>query len=154
MRCLYLVRHGEARSKLEDPERALSEKGQRSAGKLAAWVAKAGIHVDEICHSGILRAEQTAEALSKSLPSAGEPKANSGLDPDDDVRPVAKSLAHDQRTVMLVGHLPFLGRLASQLVLGSPQPSIVDFAPATLVRLVEDEEGWIIDCVARPDLLG
>lgn len=151
---VYLVRHGEARSKLEDPQRGLSERGQHSVEQLASWLCRAGIVVDEIRHSGILRAEQTARILAGALPSAEPPQPDRGLDPDDDVRPAAESLARASRTIMLVGHLPFLDRLVSQLVLGSLEPSLVEFAPATLVRLVQDEEGWRIDCLVPADLLG
>ena len=51
-RRLYLVRHGEAKSKDEDPERGLNEAGVTGVTRMAAWAAAAGIQVQVIRHSG------------------------------------------------------------------------------------------------------
>lgn len=64
---LYLVRHGEAKPKDEDPERGLTDVGRADVSGMAAWAAAADIQVDEIRHSGKLRAQQTASALEKSF---------------------------------------------------------------------------------------
>lgn len=152
IRVLYLVRHGDAKSALEDPERGLSDRGVQSVQRLANWAAEAGLRVDEIRHSGKRRAEQTADILAEALRPTAPPRAQSGLAPNDDVRPVAQAMVGEPRNLMLVGHLPFLARLVGQLVLGSDGQIIVGFDPATLVRLVRDNEGWLIDCVRQPSL--
>jgi phosphohistidine phosphatase len=54
---LYLAQHGEARPEVEDPERSLTDRGEESVRKVAAWTARAGVRVDQIGHSGKRRAE-------------------------------------------------------------------------------------------------
>jgi phosphohistidine phosphatase len=151
MQVVYLVRHGAAKPKEEDPQRGLTTAGQEIVQQMANRAASVGIRVDQIRHSGKLRAEQTARMFATALQPGVEPQAMQGLNPNDDVRPVAEVLASETRTLMLVGHLPFLGRLVSQLVIGDPDQNIVAFAAAGLVRLSKSDEGWVIDCVVQPD---
>ena len=40
---------------------------------MATWAAGAGVHVDEIRHSGKLRAQQTAEIFAKHLADVPAP---------------------------------------------------------------------------------
>jgi phosphohistidine phosphatase len=149
---LYLVRHGEAKSKHEDPARSLSEQGRKAAERMARWAVTAGVAVDEIRHSGKLRAEQTAAVFAQHLqPRDPGPSAMSGLDPNDDVEPVADALEEEDRSVMLVGHLPFLGRLTAYLVTGDAAPAIVQFEAAAMVVLHRDDERWAVTCVIQPD---
>ena len=151
MQVVYLVRHGAAKPKEEDPQRGLTTAGQENVQNIANWAASAGVRVDQIRHSGKRRAEQTAQIFSAALRPGVEPQAMQGLNPNDDVRPVAEVLASETRTLMLVGHLPFLGRLVSQLVIGDPDQNIVAFAAAGLVQLSKSDAGWVIDCVVQPD---
>jgi phosphohistidine phosphatase len=111
---VYLVRHGEAVSADVDPSRPLTQAGWLAVERLAAWAAAADIRPGEILHSGKLRAEQTAEILADYLMPAKGATVRRGLGPDDDVRPIADSLAAADHRLMIVGHLPFLGRLVSQ----------------------------------------
>ena len=54
---------------------------------------------------------------------------------------------------MLVGHLPFLSRLAGLMVAGDPEQQVVRFRNAVVVGLVRVAEGWIIRCVVPPEVL-
>ena len=69
---LYLMQHGEARAKEEDPDRPLTDAGQATVERVAQRAAGLGLRVDAIYHSGILRARQTAEIVNRprSWPSA------------------------------------------------------------------------------------
>ena len=49
---VYLLRHGDAKPKDEDPERGLTDAGRTDVTRMAAWAAGAGIQVGEIRHSG------------------------------------------------------------------------------------------------------
>ena len=109
---LYVVRHGKAKPKDEDPERSLTQTGRDEVIKMAAWAASVGIRVDEIRHSGKTRARQTAELFAQRL-GMPSPQSTTGLGPNDDVGPLADSLRDENRCIMLVGHLPFLERLAA-----------------------------------------
>ena len=150
---VYLVRHGDAVSKEVDPSRPLTQAGRLAVERLAAWAATADIRPDEILHSGKLRAQQSAEILSDHLMPSKGTNVRHGLGPDDDIRPIAQSLAAADRTLMIVGHLPFLGRLVSQLVIGEPDRPIVQFEAAGLVGLQLQDGHWTIGCVVNPELL-
>ena len=57
---LYLVQHGEAKSKAEDPQQPLAEQGREDVAQVVAFAAGAGLQVRQIRHSGKRRAEETA----------------------------------------------------------------------------------------------
>lgn len=147
---LYLVRHGDAKSKMEDPARSLSDRGRREVERVAAWAAAAGVKVERIGHSGKRRAEETAAILATHL-RPEETQRLSGLDPNDDVEPVAELLEEDDRSTMLVGHLPFLSRLASKLITGDEDAEIVIFRPAALAELRLSYGRWVLTTVVQPE---
>jgi len=136
---LYLVQHGEAKTKDEDPERPLTEQGHERSRKMAERASHLGVSVAEVRHSGKLRARQTAEAFAGAL---GAPLLESeGLSPNDAVAPLAKELPQRDDNLMIVGHLPHLARLASRLVAGADEPHLVMFQNSGIVRLDRDIDG-------------
>ena len=150
-RRLYLVRHGEAKTKDEDPERGLTDAGRVDVNRMAVWAAAKGIHVDAIQHSGKQRAAQTAEIFAQQLKVQTE--AAPGLAPNDDVADIARAIERRQGNIMLVGHLPFLERLAALLTLGTADRSVVTLEAAALSELTGTDEGWQITCLMQPRFL-
>ena len=73
--------------------------------------------------------------------------------PKDDVHLAAEYLLGEERSVMLVGHLPHLGRLASLLLAGRPEPSVVRFQNDGIVCLAHEEDGWSLCWAMTPALL-
>jgi phosphohistidine phosphatase len=122
---LYLVQHGEAKPEAEDPERPLTERGEEAVRQMAAWAAQVGVRVVQIRHSGKRRAEQTAALLTERLSPAQGVIAVEGLKPIADPRPVVETLQSEHQPITLVGHLPFLSRLASLLVVENPEGGII-----------------------------
>ena len=51
---------------------------------------------------------------------------------------------------MLVGHLPFLDRLASQLLVGDPHPGVLNFQPGALVKLTGRGGGFSVSWMLSP----
>lgn len=154
---LLLVQHGEARPKEEDPARPLSDRGRRLVEQMAVFAARHGVKVDEIRHSGKLRARQTAAVLAEALEPPKGLREAPGLNPEDDVNDAAESLAHEHGRIMLVGHLPFLGRLAGLLLAGDPDAPVVQFRNAGIVHLVRDEDPeapWSLRWAVTPDFVG
>lgn len=151
---IYLVQHGEAKTKEEDPERSLTENGKNEVERVADWAAQAGLKVDKIRHSGKRRAEQTAELFAEKLSLEDKAVAVSGLAPLDDVKPVAEVLQQKTQSVMLVGHLPFLNRLASYLLISNPEQTVVKFRNGGLVGLIEESGNWSVALVVPPDVWG
>ena len=149
----YLVRHGEATSPAQDPRRPLTAWGAEEVRRLATWAAEAGVRVDQVRHSGKARAEETATLLGAKLRPPQGVIAVPGLMPMDDVRPVADGLRAEPGSVMLVGHLPFLGLLAGHLLAGAPDGDAVPFPPAGLACVARAGDGWRLRWVVRPDAL-
>ncbi|MFZ0257074.1 MAG: phosphohistidine phosphatase SixA [Gammaproteobacteria bacterium] len=151
---LFLVQHGEAVSKDIDPQRPLSKQGEHDVEKMAALLNRAGIDVERVLHSGKRRAQQTAEVLAKAVTASGVCDDISGMAPHDPVEAFAESIATFTRDTALVGHLPFMSRLASRLVIRDPERAIVAFQPGSIVCLEGDPSGtFTISWMLRPELL-
>lgn len=144
MRNLYLIQHGQAKSKEIDPDRSLTDRGRRETELIAEMTADLALTIDEIRHSGKTRAEQTAAIFAQALSLQNQVIAVSGLGPMDDVKPVAKALAAEEGSVMLVGHLPFMARLAGYLVDGDEDATPVTFHNSGIVCLTPQSDGWAV----------
>lgn len=147
----YLVRHGDAVSETLDAQRPLSRLGQEQVEQVARAAAARQARVSAIFHSGILRAEQTAEILAAHLGSARGVQQMSGLAPQDDPAIAKAELEDAPASVMLVGHLPHLGRLAGLLINGDAEQDAVEFTPATLVCVAHEDSRWWLKWVLNTD---
>jgi phosphohistidine phosphatase len=153
---LYLVRHGQALSKEVDPDRGLSAAGRQDVEKVAVFLKGKGIEVDAIWESGRKRASQTAEILATAVASRGGVLRQDGMAPNDPVTPIIEKFAsrQGQRDYMLVGHMPFLGILASRLVLGTDAREVAVFRPAAIVCLEKGAgDQWAVGWMVTPSLL-
>jgi len=139
---LYLIQHGQAKSKDVDPDRSLTDVGQQETRLMAEMAAKLDLDIVEIRHSGKTRAEQTANIFAGALALIGAVVAASGLGPTDAVQPVGDALTKAGQSVMLVGHLPFMDRLAGYLVNGDPEDSAVAFRNSGIVCLAYQDGEW------------
>jgi phosphohistidine phosphatase len=150
---IFLVQHGQAMTASEDPLRPLTPEGADSVRRIGAWARDAGVSVTHIRHSGKLRAEQTAQILAEHLKPSGGLISVSGLGANDDVVPVERIAANELTNSMLVGHLPFLSRLAGLLVTGNPEIQVVRFRNAGIVCLLNEKGSWSINWITTPELL-
>ena len=151
---LYLVQHGAAKSEAEDPHRGLSDEGRRDVVRMAHSLAPLRIGLDRIEYSEKLRACQTAEILAASLRPAEGTRQITGLAPHDDVEPTYVRLQHEEKNLMLVGHLPHLSHLTSRLLSFDRTRAVVRFQMAGVVRLDRDEAGqWEVRWVFPPELM-
>jgi phosphohistidine phosphatase len=107
--------------------------------------------VSAIFHSGILRAEQTAEIMARHLVPELGVRRITGLAPQDDPAIAKAELETSQAPVMFVGHLPHMSRLSSLLIHGELDSGVVEFAPATLVCVVYEDSRWQLAWVLSPD---
>jgi phosphohistidine phosphatase len=151
---LYLVQHGEAKSEDVDPQRSITDKGMRDVQKVAVFLKPLGLVVSEIRHSGKARAAQTAEILAHSFSVGRGVREKAGLAPLDPVEPTAKQLIGMSEDLMLVGHLPFMGHLASYLIAGDESLDSVAFQQGGVVCLESDvQSGWRVRWMVTPDIL-
>jgi phosphohistidine phosphatase len=153
---VYLVQHGESKPKEIDPERRLTESGARAVQKVADFLrTSGGFQVDAIWHSGKPRAQQTAELLRPATRADEEAvMLHDGLAPKDAVEPIQRELEQGNSNVMIVGHLPFLGRLAALLLTGNADKEVVAFQFGCVVCLNRDDAGrWKLEWMMVPKLL-
>jgi phosphohistidine phosphatase len=109
---LILWRHAEAEDGFPDAKRALTEKGQKQAGKMAQWL-KARLPEDAvILASPTTRTQQTASALTTDFSTVH------ALAPGADVQSVLDAAGWPRAggTVVIVGHQPTLGEVLAQLL--------------------------------------
>ena len=150
---LYLAQHGNAVSKEEDPERPLSDQGEQDVHSVASRLGDAGIQVTRVWHSGKPRAVQTAEILAKRIQSGRKNEFIKGLGPNDPVTEFATDADVWNEDTLVVGHLPFMSRLVSLLVVGDAEHELVRFSPGSLVCLERyDADHWVIAWMLRPEL--
>lgn len=114
---LYLLRHGEAEAySLNDKSRALTERGITHAQMAANWLAKVVDGPVSLWASPYLRTQQTAKPIAEAL--AVDIVNHECLTPDMTPQKVVDELIHEQGNIILVTHLPLVGRLASLLMEG------------------------------------
>jgi phosphohistidine phosphatase len=147
---VYLVRHGDAVAASENPKRPLSEAGRKAVEQIAGLARERQVAVSAIYHSGILRAQETAEILAQQLMPPAGVKAIGGLLPEDDPVAGKAELEAAADPVMLVGHLPYMGRLAALLVRGDMESPVIDFQPAAIVCCSRVATQWKIEWHLAP----
>lgn len=147
---LYLVRHGEAMSEQEDPERPLSNRGREEVDRVSRAAAKKGMSASKILHSDKLRAKQTAEILARNvIPTEGICEI-SGLGPDDNPVVTKAEIEASGGSLIVVGHLPHLNRLAMMLLNGSSSSQVIDFPTASVVCLSRAKKDWKVSWTIDP----
>ncbi|MCX6354986.1 MAG: phosphohistidine phosphatase SixA [Candidatus Aureabacteria bacterium] len=148
---LYLVQHGLAVPAEKDPERSLSEEGKADVRRMAAHLKAKKIKADFIWHSGKRRAVQTAEIMGSYITHLTVEERDD-VNPADPVAPFPDRIQELNRDLMLIGHLPFLQRLASLLLAGSDSLELISFTYSGVMCL-EYTEKWEIAWFLTPDLI-
>jgi phosphohistidine phosphatase len=125
---LILWRHAEAEDIAPDHTdagRRLTERGQKQAQRMAAWL-HAHLPADaRILASPAVRTQQTAAALAATGRTV---ETDERLFTDADVNDYFAAShwgsgdAHNNETIVLVGHQPTLGQLAAALMCGQTLP--------------------------------
>lgn len=150
---LYLVQHGQSLPKDIDPDQGLSEAGVAETERIAGVAKGYHVNVSQIMHSVKTRAGKTAEIFASALQPAEGAKEVQGLKPMDDVAAFAASLDPESNT-MLVGHLPFMERMAAYLVTGSIDNPVFKFQNSGIVCLDKDpaSDSWVIVWALMPNI--
>lgn len=154
---IILVRHGKASKDpayTHDADRPLTTRGETDITRIAAHLAHNDITVHQIRHSGLLRAQQTAEILGQHLNPPGGVIAVAGLNYTDPVEPLADELLLEPEPVMLVGHNPFMEQLTGLLLTGSAARTPVAFSTSSTVLLEYVEGGWSVRWALSPKIMG
>ena len=152
---MYLMQHGKPVPKEEDPDRPLSEQGRSDVERMSEFLGSSGVRVQEAFHSGKTRARQTAEIMVSQLNPGGSARERAGLSPLDDVKEIANQIKDADKDLLIAGHLPHLGKLASLLITGDEGVPVVSFQQGGVVCLGKDEEGrWSVAWMVVPEIVG
>lgn len=148
---LLLWRHAEAEEGDNDFERALTGRGEKQAKAMARWIHQHLPRHLRIVVSPAVRTRQTAEALELPFETARQigPEAL----PSDLI--AAAGWPATRGAVLLVGHQPGLGQLASLLLAGQESEwTIKKGALWWLSRRIRGGESQtVLRTVVSPDLL-
>jgi phosphohistidine phosphatase len=134
---LWLVRHATAADRAMDgvdAHRPLVERGVDQARLLATALAAWGVRPDVVLTSPWLRAVATAEALAGAAPLR---RLDALAQPDASLASaaIAAALGPAERTVIAVGHQPWLADLASWWLCGSEGGVAIEFRKASALAL-------------------
>jgi len=153
---LYLVRHGDALPDAMDPERPLSPQGAIEADQMARRLKFHLKGLDTIWHSDKLRARQTAESFARELEISGSCSEQKGLGPNDPLEPILAKISEEfltrkKKKLMMVGHLPLLGELASVFLAGTADRELITFPTAGVLCLESGGYGsWRVGWMVTP----
>lgn len=137
IRTLALVRHGLSAG--QAPEAALLPEGAAYLRRLGAQLSAEGWKPAVILTSPYARAQASALVLGDALGTSLAPLVLEELTPESepsDALAAITAAAAFQTPVLVVAHLPLLGRLAHELLGDDPS-----FSPGTLVEIAREGDG-------------
>ena len=128
---LYLVRHGEAVSLEEtasknDADRNLTIEGKEKLYQFSRTFKSIGIQSDLIITSPYKRAYETASIFLEAMEVTPKLEECEFLKPGEEVDALINHLhkRKDLNSILIVGHEPYLGNLASTLISGKSSLNI------------------------------
>lgn len=149
MRRLILLRHAKSDrpAGVADRERPLNPRGRRAAPAVGAHLAKAGFRPDLALVSPAQRTRETWEAVAAGL---GDPETRWQPEiyeaPAERILAVIRTAPDQAGTVIVVGHNPGLGDLASDLVGEGPREArsrlALEFPTAAYAVIDFDAARW------------
>jgi phosphohistidine phosphatase len=149
---LYVLQHGEAVPKEIQPDRPLSEQGIRDVRILARHMQNMGVQLQNVFHSGKLRAQQSARLITETLSPEIQPVQTEGLNPNDDPSVIIGDFEQMNENILIVSHMPFVSRLCSTLLTGTTEAEFAS-VPGTLFCLEKADDKWRLAYMLTPDFL-
>jgi phosphohistidine phosphatase len=148
---LILWRHAEAVDGAPDTARKLTAKGVKQAQDVANWLRPRLPKRTRIIVSPTERTLQTAKALTENVEIMRD------LAPGASPAAVlaAAGWPEHKGAVLVVGHQPTLGLLASLLIAGEPMPWSIKKGGVWWIshRVRDEQEQVVLRAVVSPDLL-
>lgn len=151
----YLIRHTHAVDLVPDEARMLSDRGREQARALGKFLRRSEAFApEEIWHSTLVRARETAVLVAEEVKFRGKPKEVAGLRPEDDPAQMARKLAASERPVALFGHEPFMSSLGALLVTGDAGAPVFEMKKGAALALHRAGRRWIVRWFVAPSYLG
>jgi phosphohistidine phosphatase len=114
---LYVIRHAVAEDHSpggDDHDRRLTKKGRRKFERLARQLVAAGLEIDLVATSPLVRARETAEILAAALDPRPRIEVVAALAPASDWQTLVEwTIRQDAGRVAWVGHAPCVSRLVA-----------------------------------------
>ena len=149
MTALYFVQHGIAEPKEVDSSRPLSKTGVDITNQIAGYLNKHGIVIDEIFHSGKLRAHQTATIFAEKLNISTITQLE-GMSPNDDPAILISKITGD--SAMYVGHLPHVQKVVSKIITGDENIKVIDFQNSAVACIEKDGNKGYLKWFLTPEI--
>ena len=153
---LILWRHAEAEPHVAEGEygldlrRALTPKGKRHAARVGAWLHRQLPDDVRVLSSPAKRCVQTVEALGRNY------KLVDALAPDTSVEAIIEAAGwpEHRQPVLVVGHQPLLGQVASMVLCGGKQDWRIRKAGVFWITDKNSDGVPYVKLVVGPDLIG
>ena len=120
---LYILRHGiafprDGNEVLSDESRKLTPEGKSKLVKTAKGLQRLGVEFDWIVTSPLVRALETAQAISETMKSEAPLDVCTALRPGASIEKLLAFLRKkkERKNILLVGHEPDLSLLAAQWI--------------------------------------
>ncbi|MBN1419018.1 MAG: phosphohistidine phosphatase SixA [Planctomycetes bacterium] len=141
---LFLMRHGDAQKSDDAPrdrDRRLTDKGKTKLIKEGGGFRRIGLDFDAIWSSPYVRAKETAEIIAEQTEFRGDVESYDALTPGGNFEAIRQRLQglKSSSRILMVGHAPDLGLLASELCFKKGAPEI-PMKKGGLIRI--DIEDW------------
>jgi len=150
-RC-YLSQHGLAKDRQDDATRPLSAQGREDIARVAGFLSLfTQPHPASVYCSDKLRAQQSAAMFVEAW-QLTPPIRDSNVSPNADPAPMLLRLQTTSDDLMLVGHLPYLTRLSSHLLLGHGDGSPIQFANGGVICLQRNGDAWQVCWQVNPTM--
>lgn len=122
--------------------------------RVAACVQKMSVNVKWIMHSSKTRAMQTAIIFADQLnPEKGVSESDS-LAPMVDPVVWAKRIDEMEDDIILVGHLPYMAKLAGLLLCGHEEKTCINFTMGGIVCCRHfDDRRWAVEWMIVPEMI-
>ncbi|NGX60437.1 MAG: hypothetical protein KR126chlam3_01611 [Chlamydiae bacterium] len=150
---IYLVRHGQAVSPEVDPEKPLSPQGRENIEMIAKFLGKKSFPLSLILHSQKLRAKQTAEIMGQYIAPGLALEEHAQMAPNDPIEAGFSRTTAEDGDTMIVGHLPYLQKLLSYMIVDNEDLDLVQFNGGTTICVESFNGSWIIDWIVCLELL-
>lgn len=157
---LYLIRHGKSDWDADydqDHNRPLNKRGIRDAAKIGTYLKRASVHPDRVLCSSAVRTRRTLELLSEEAGWRTEIVIEKGLylAAPDEVMSLISAQPASVDTLVVVGHQPFTGEVASRFLGGRylevPTACVIgiEFDAAHWPGVVEEEGRLLMHLLPR-----
>lgn len=120
---------------------------------MANLLRRLNIRPAMIWHSARVRAVQTAQIVAGALKCRPRLVEQAGLDPDSRVKPAVRAVGRGREDLLIVGHEPHMGKLATRLLTGRKAASPLDFSKAAVACLAAGRGGkWALEWLLTAEI--